>query len=180
MPTLRHGRPLWRERGRPRPRYPQQKGVLHVDVVIIGGGITGAICAYQFADAGIRVALIECGLIGHGSTIASTALLMQEPDRDFLDLSKRFGPAAARHIWRALQHATRDMTRTIRRLRIDAELCECDSVYYTIDPKRVATLRREFRARKSAGLPGRWMSAAALERAIGIRASPDCDARNVK
>ena len=171
MATLRHGRPLWRARGRPRPRYPQHKGALDVDVVIVGGGITGAICAYLFANAGVRVALLESRLIGHGSTIASTALLMQEPDRDFLDLSKRFGPAGARHIWHALHRATRETTRTIRRLRIDADLCACESVYYTIDPKRVATLEREFRARKAAGLPGRWISGAALERVMGIRAA---------
>ena len=64
---------------------------LTVDVVIIGGGITGAICAYLFSDAGISVALLESKDIGRGSTVASTALLMQEPDRDFADLARRFG-----------------------------------------------------------------------------------------
>ena len=63
---------------------------LDVDVVIVGGGITGAICAYLFADAGVRVALVESKIVGHGSTVASTALLMQEPDRDFGDLAAAF------------------------------------------------------------------------------------------
>ena len=170
MPSLRHGRSIWRDRGRPRPRYPQHEGNLSVDVVIVGGGITGAICAYLFADAGVRVALVESQIIGQGSTVASTALLMQEPDRDFSDLSKRFGRARARLIWRALQRSTRDMTRTIRRLRIGRDLRECESVYYTVDPKRVAGLKREYRARKGAGLPGRWLSAAAVRRATGAHA----------
>jgi glycine/D-amino acid oxidase-like deaminating enzyme len=123
-----------------------------------------------FADAGVRVALVESQIIGQGSTVASTALLMQEPDRDFSDLSKRFGRARARLIWRALQRSTRDMTRTIRRLRIGTDLRECESVYYTVDPKRVAGLKREYRARKGAGLPGRWLSAAAVLRATGAHA----------
>ena len=77
-------------------RIPAIEAHLDVDVVIIGGGITGAICAYLFADAGVRVALVESKTVGHGSTAASTALLMQEPDRDFSDLAGRFGRAAAR------------------------------------------------------------------------------------
>ncbi|MEX2016401.1 MAG: FAD-dependent oxidoreductase, partial [Candidatus Hydrogenedentales bacterium] len=79
MPRLRHGRPLWLDQPFPKRKYPKHRGHLEVDVVIIGGGITGAICAYLFAEAGVRVALLESRIIGRGSTVASTALLMQEP-----------------------------------------------------------------------------------------------------
>jgi glycine/D-amino acid oxidase-like deaminating enzyme len=43
-------------------------------------------------------------------------------------------------------------------------------VYFTLDPRKVPALRRELAARKAAGLPGRWLSAAALYRKTGIRA----------
>ncbi len=138
--------------------------------MIVGGGITGAICAYLFADAGVRVALVESRTVGRGSTAASTALLMQEPDCDFTDLAARYGRAAAREIWKSLARATRDIAKTIRALKLKADLCECESVYFTLDPDKVKTLRREFDARKAAGLPGRWMSAPALYRMTGIRA----------
>ena len=39
--------------------------------------------AWRFAEAGFRVALVEATRVGRGSTAASTALLMQEPDDDF-------------------------------------------------------------------------------------------------
>ena len=136
----------------------------------MGGGITGAICAYLFAESGARVALVEAKTVARGSTAASTALLMQEPDRDFADLSRRFGRQAARDIWKSLARATRDVAKTIRALKIDAHLCECDSVYFTVDPKKIKLLRKEFNARKAAGLPGRWLSASALLRKTGIRA----------
>jgi glycine/D-amino acid oxidase-like deaminating enzyme len=143
---------------------------LDTDVVIVGGGITGAICAYLFAYAGVRVVLVEGKAVGRGSTVASTALLMQEPDRDFGDLAGRFGRAAAREIWKSLGRATRDLSSTIRALRMDAGLCKCDSVYFTLDPTKVKALRREFDSRKAAGLPGRWLSAPALYRMTGIAA----------
>jgi glycine/D-amino acid oxidase-like deaminating enzyme len=143
---------------------------LDVDVVIIGGGITGAICAYLFADAGVRVALVESKIVARGSTAASTALLMHEPDRDFGDLAGLFGRATARDVWRSLARATRDLTQTIRALKLNAGLCNCESVYFTRDPHKVKSLRTEFHARKAAGLPGRWLSPAALYRMTGFRA----------
>lgn len=170
MPRLRHGHPLWLDQPFSKRRYPTHRGHTEVDVVIIGGGITGAICAYLFADAGVRVALVESNTIGRGSTVASTALLMQEPDRDFGDLAARFGRPATRQIWTSLARATRDVAKTIRALKLDVDLCECDSVYFTLDPDKVKALRKEFDARKRAGLPGRWLSAPALYRMTGIRA----------
>jgi len=169
-PKLRHGVPLWLNKAAPTRTYSTLRGRLHADIVIIGGGITGAICAYLFARAGIRVVLLESNLVARGSTAASTALLMHEPDRDFTDLAARFGRPTTRRIWSALARATRDLSATIAELRRDTDLCRCDSVYFTLEPERVAALRREFTARKKAGMPGRWLSPAALYRMTGIRA----------
>lgn len=170
MRRLRYGRPLWLDHAGPKRKYPRHRGHLETDIVIVGGGITGAICAYLFADAGVRVVLLESGTVARGSTSASTALLMQEPDRDFTDLASRFGRAVAREIWKSLGKATRDLANTIKALKLDADLSGCDSVYFTLDPDKVKALRKEFDARKAAGLPGRWLTAEALYRMTGMRA----------
>jgi len=170
VPRLRHGDPLWLYQRPPKRTYPQFRGHLETDVVIVGGGITGAMCAYLFADAGVRVVLLESRKAGRGSTVASTALLMQEPDRDFLYLAARFGRPAAREIWKSLGKATRTVGKTIRALGIKADLCKRDSVYFTLDPDKVKALRKEFDARKAAGLPGRWLTAGGLYRMTGIKA----------
>ena len=169
MSRLRHGRPLWLDRSPTGRRFPRQKGRLDVDVVIVGAGITGAIAAYLFSDAGIRIAVLESKIAGRGSTAASTALLMQEADRDFTDLARRYGARSARKIWKALSAATGDLVTSIRALKLDCDLHERDSCYFTLDPKKQRTLSREFRRRKNARLPGRWLTATALFRQTGIR-----------
>jgi glycine/D-amino acid oxidase-like deaminating enzyme len=70
-------------------RYPSLRRDLDADVAVIGGGVTGAAVAWVFAEAGVRVAVMDARRISRGSTAASTALLMQEPDEDFTDLSRR-------------------------------------------------------------------------------------------
>jgi glycine/D-amino acid oxidase-like deaminating enzyme len=124
----------------------------------------------MFSRAGVSIALVESHEIGRGSTLASTALLMQEPDRDFTDLARRFGPRATRDIWMALGRATHGLAGTIRKLKLDCDLRARDSVYFTVDPKRIAGLRKEFEKRKGAGRPGRWLSPAALHHMTGIHA----------
>jgi glycine/D-amino acid oxidase-like deaminating enzyme len=106
--------------------------------------------------------------MGRGSTAASTALLMQEPDEDFNRLARRYGRRPARRIWELSRRATRDFISTLRRLSIRCELRPCDSVYYTLTPEHVWLLRREHEQRAAAGLGGRWLEEAAARRITGL------------
>ena len=46
-----------------------------VDVLIIGGGITGISTAYHLINSNLKVCLVESNLVGHGVTSKSTAKL---------------------------------------------------------------------------------------------------------
>src|SRR5688572_23067641 len=101
MPRLRLGIPLWLDRvpAARRPRYPSLRGRVAADVVIVGGGLTGAVLAWTFAEANIRVAVLEGRHVGCGSTAVNSALLMREPDKDLGELTELYGKAAASRIW---------------------------------------------------------------------------------
>jgi glycine/D-amino acid oxidase-like deaminating enzyme len=145
------------------------RGHHDTDVAIVGGGMTGAMIAEAFARAGARVAVVEAARVGHGSTAASTALLLQEPDYDLDSLTERYGGRDARRIWRLSRDAAREFIDTIRRLRIRCGLRECDSLYYTLNADHSARLQRELRHRHRAGFEGEWLDSKALERSSGIR-----------
>ena len=134
MPRLRVADPLWlahraRHEG---PRYPELARDLSADVAIVGGGVTGATVAWMFARSGLRVVVFDAARVGRGSTAASTALLMQEPDTDFAELVRRYGPKNARRIWRLSSAAARDFVRTLESLDIRCHLEHRDSVYYAL------------------------------------------------
>ncbi len=170
MPGLRIADPLWlaHRAKREGPRYPELASDLRVDVAIVGGGVTGAAVAWMFAHSGVRVAVLDAARVGRGSTAASTALLMQEPDIDFAELARRYGPKNARRVWRLSTAATRDFVRTLESLDIRCDLEHRDSVYYALGEPSGRRLRDELRRRRRAGIPGRWLDAAALRRATGI------------
>ena len=58
--------PLWLDRypKSRRPSYPRFRGDLEADVVIVGGGLTGCVCAWSFAGAGVKTILLEADSIG--------------------------------------------------------------------------------------------------------------------
>ncbi len=170
MTRLRIADSIWTDSSHaPRARaYPRVRGRQRVDVAIVGGGITGAAVAFMFANAGIEVAVLEAARVGRGSTAASTALLMQEPDRDFVELAKRHGEKPARRIWQLSRRATHDVIELLARLRIDCELDRRDSLYYALRPSGAERLHREFLRRREARIPGRWLEGRALERVAGI------------
>ena len=162
---LRVGTPIWlvRKDSR-RSRYPSLAGKHDADVVIVGGGLTGAAVAHVFAEAGIRAVLLEAERVSSGSTAASTALLMQETDETLGALAHRYGTTRARRIWELNHEGTRDLIDTLRRLRVPVD--ERETIYYSTSD--VGTLRKECDLRRRAGFSASWMSAAQLRVATGL------------
>jgi glycine/D-amino acid oxidase-like deaminating enzyme len=172
MSRLRVGASLWLEgestRTARQRRYPSLDHAIDVDVAIVGGGTSGATVAWAFASAGVRVAVVEAAFVGRGSTAASTALLMQEPDEDFQELERRYGRAAATRIWELGRLATRDFVATLGDLGIECDLERRDSLYYARSFEDARRLAHELRRRRAAGFDGEWIDAATLRRQMGI------------
>src|SRR5436190_13199484 len=167
---LHVGAPLWvhqRSASR-RLRYPALRGATTADIVVIGGGMTGAGIAYTFADAGVNVVLLESKLVGRGSTAASTALLMQETDEDLRALDKRYGRKRAERIWQLGRAGVGELAETIRQLRVPCDLAMRDTLHFTTNPRSVDGLHAEYRRRRDAGVATTWLDASSLRAAAGI------------
>ena len=172
MSELRRGESLWLNARKVEPvRAPALRGHHRADVAIVGGGITGCAIAYRLASSGARVVLIEAARIGRGSTAASTALLMQEPDADFGDLAGRYGANGARQIWEASRGAVQSLIRTLKGLRGAPQIDSRPSIYFTRRDADVPALKKELAVRHRAGIRGEWLTPEKLRRAAGLAAA---------
>jgi glycine/D-amino acid oxidase-like deaminating enzyme/nitrite reductase/ring-hydroxylating ferredoxin subunit len=82
-------------------RFPALSRALTVDALVVGGGITGVTTAYLLRKAGLSVALVERGRIGHIDTGHTTAHLTAVTDMRLHQLVDNFGPDHARAVWDA-------------------------------------------------------------------------------
>src|SRR5438045_1327056 len=92
--------PYWLDTARPR-KFPSLHRDLEVDVVVVGGGITGATAAYLLKKSGATVALIERDRCVGGETGHTTAHLTYVTDERLRQLVKDFGRDHAQATWDA-------------------------------------------------------------------------------
>ena len=81
------------------PSFPALDRDLETDVLIIGGGLCGVLCAYRLQEAGVRYAQIEAGRICRGVTARTTAKITSQHGLIYHDLLRRLGPARARQYY---------------------------------------------------------------------------------
>ncbi|TPG22440.1 FAD-binding oxidoreductase [Sphingomonas koreensis] len=163
---LRSGDPHWDDRAAPPPADPLPSA--KVDVAIVGCGIMGAMLAERLARDGKRVALLDRRPPAHGSTAASTALVMWEMDVPLTQLAETIGIEEATRRWRRVHEAVVRL-----KARIDADGLECDAelrpILYLDGPVLPGeALVREGAARRAGGLPSDWLDAEAITARFGI------------
>jgi glycine/D-amino acid oxidase-like deaminating enzyme len=101
------------------PAFSKVQRDQRVDVVIVGGGITGLTAAYLLVKAGKTVALLErerCAQIDTGHT---TAHLTMVTDERLTDLADRFGRDHAQAVWDAGLAAIAQIDSIVRERAID-------------------------------------------------------------
>lgn len=94
---------------------------LEVDVVVVGGGITGITAAYLLKQSGRTVALLERDRFARVDTAFTTAHLTCVTDQRLHELSHTFGAEAAQAVWAAGGAAIDQIVKLIR-----AEEIACD------------------------------------------------------
>lgn len=71
--------------------YPSLHKNINTDITIIGAGITGALVAWYFTQAGIKCAVVDKRHVATGSTAASTSLIQYEIDTPLHELIEKVG-----------------------------------------------------------------------------------------
>lgn len=85
--------------------FPSLEGQIQTDVLIIGGGIAGILCAYEQERRGIDYALVEADRILSGVTAGTTAKITSQHGMVYEKLLRRFGAEGAGAYYRANQAA---------------------------------------------------------------------------
>ena len=153
------------------PAYPRQRGSLRTDVAIVGGGLAGCATAYALAAAGIKVALVEAGRIGRGSTASALGRIAEDPGVSFLDTEKANGSRAARHAFGLWRRAALDFVALLKRLDVKCDLRPLPGVQVAVTPDQAARLAREQKARRDAGLDAPFLTPRAIAAELALGAS---------
>lgn len=158
---------LWHEES---GAFPSQKLTrdLRTDVLVVGAGISGALVAEALSAIGRGVTVIDRHHPADSSTAASTALLLFEIDKPLVVLSEKIGKEKAARVWRRSFRAMQALTEKIRRLKIDCDYKERESLLLPGKVLGPSGLRRECETRAALGLPSRIAERDELKREFNI------------
>lgn len=128
------------------------------DVAIIGGGITGALCADALTEAGLSAIIVDKRHPGLGSTSASTALLQYELDESLTDLTEKVGRERATDAYRAVISGVRAIGRISRSLPSDVGFRHRPTLYMASTKKDANGFAGECAARRKIGLSCEYLN----------------------
>ncbi len=157
--------PFWLDRSAKsrRPSYPRLRGEAETSVVIVGGGLTGCACALAFAQAGIKVVLLEADAIGQSVAARSAGLVREDFAASFKETVATHGLAAARSMWQSMRRASLEFQAVLRRLNVRCDLGTEDLLTVAPrEPSAAQSLQGEYRARRSAGFNHSWVTPAGV------------------
>ena len=134
------------------PSFPQLDGNLQTDVLIIGGGLTGLLCARKLNRAGVDCVLIEQNRIMSGVSGRTTAKLTAQHGIIYDNLLQKYGLEKARQYW----HVNRDAVQELGELArsFDCDFQEQNSYLYATGSTK--KLEAEMTACRKLGIPVQW------------------------
>lgn len=162
---LRNGDTAWLDAD---PDFLADPAPDRADVAIVGAGVMGAMVAERLASEGARVALVDRRPPGHGSTAASTALVMWEMDTPLTHLAERIGRDEAMRRWQRVHQAVVRLKQRIDGEGLDGRATARPVVYLEGALLPGEDLEREGAMRDAAGLPSRWLGAGSVAERFGI------------
>ncbi|EGN75905.1 glycine/D-amino acid oxidase, deaminating [Idiomarina sp. A28L] len=167
---LKSGYPFWAVKNGLMSAFPAVKADLKCDVVVIGGGITGALIADELITSGFATVVVEQRDIGWGSTSASTALLQYEIDTHLLDLVKWYGEENGVMAYQGCSDAINALAELVSEVG-DVDFARQQSLYFASQPEDENTLHNEFKLRHKHGFKADWLAANAVRERYGLLSS---------
>ncbi len=116
------------------PYYGNLKEDITTDVLIIGGGLCGILCAYFLEKAGVDCVVVEGNKIASGITKNTTAKITSQHGLIYSELIKKRGIYDAQLYLMAHQSALNEYEKLCK--NIDCDFTKQSSYIYSVDDRR--------------------------------------------
>ena len=118
------------------PEFTKLKKDIKTDVLIIGGGLAGILCAYFLKQAGVSYVLVEGSKIASGTTKNTTAKITSQHGLIYDKLIQKFGKEKAQMYLSANEKALKEYDKLCQAMDCDYEK-KSAFTYSTTDRKKI-------------------------------------------
>lgn len=112
------------------PQFPSLKGEVKTDVLIIGGGLCGLLCGYEFNRLGVDCIIAEGERISRKTTAHTTAKITSQHGLIYKDIVKKYSVEAAQKYYSINQKAIEEYNKLCK--SIDCKIERKDNFIYSL------------------------------------------------
>ena len=141
-----------------RHNFDTLKGDTKTEVLIIGGGLCGILCAYMLKEAGVDCILVEADKICAGITNGTTAKITFQHGFIYDKITKKYGVEKARLYYESQKNAFDKLVKLTSNEDCDLEVC--DSFVYSLKNREI--IEREVEALNRIGCDAQFCTATEL------------------
>ena len=125
---------LW-ENTAEKPDFKVLEGDKKTDVLIIGGGMAGVLCAAELKNRGVDYILLEAEKIGMGITRNTTAKITSQHGLIYNKIISKYGTESAKKYYDANNYAFEKIKLLSNRYKCDFEAV--DSYVYSMNDEKI-------------------------------------------
>lgn len=140
---------IWNAHGA-HQNFSQLTSDIHVDVAIVGGGITGITTALILKERGMKVAVLEAREVGKGTSSHSTGNLYAITDNLLEPLKSKYDKEVVGKVVQAREGAVKFIEQNVQRFQIDCDFKKLSLYLFETDDKK--NLGAERKMAEEAGL----------------------------
>lgn len=136
-----------------KPKFDSLQGDIKTDVLIIGGGMCGILCAYMLKEVGVDCVLVEADRICNGVTNGTTAKITLQHGLIYDKIMKRYGLEKAQLYYESQKSAMEKLKSLAKKTGSDFETC--NNVVYSLDDREA--IEKEVRALEKVGCTAEFL-----------------------
>lgn len=167
---VRSNEPYWLVKNGIMHAYPSLRTNCECEVLVVGGGITGALMAHACIKNGFGTMLIDKREIANGSTSATTSMLQYEIDVPLYRLIKLIGEEGAVASYKACSDSIGQLAKIVKEVKSVCGFEIKESLYFASTRKDAKWLAEEFETRKANGFEVGWLNKETIKKRYGLRA----------
>ena len=133
-------------------QYPWLSENIDCEVAVVGCGVTAALCALQFAQAGYDTVMVGASPVGYGGTSVSSGMMSIDGEQCLLSLVEEIGADRAMMAVELLREAIDHTEQLCHSFDDDCGFKRMDSLRYSEDKRGSDFIRREFSLRFNNGI----------------------------
>lgn len=143
---------IWQKTAQKKKSEPLKKDI-NVDVLIIGGGLSGTMSAYYLRNSHLNIAVVEKDQMGSHTSGHTTAKITILHDLIYQRLARHYSDEYAYQYYLSNKEALNDIKSIIKNEQIDCDYQENTAFLYTNQQRNVTKLKKEKDLLQSFGEP---------------------------